>query len=125
RSLRVHAQDRSSGRGRAGRRARCLARRAVRMTAAEARARFATARTARLATTTPAGLPHLVPICFALDGDTILTAIDHKPKRTTALARLRNIAANPPVALLADHYDDDDWSQLWWARADADATAPD
>ena len=83
------------------------------MTAAEARARFAAARVARLATTGP----HLVPICFVLDGDTIWSAIDAKPKRGGELTRLRNIAANPQVAVLADHYEDD-WSRLWWARAD-------
>jgi PPOX class probable F420-dependent enzyme len=46
-----------------------------------------------------------------------VTAVDHKPKRTTALQRLANIAVNPQVAVLVDHYDDD-WEQLWWARAD-------
>ena len=61
------------------------------------------------------------PCTFALLGDaTIVSAVDHKPKRTTALRRLANIAANPRVALLADHYDDD-WEALWWARADGTA----
>ena len=65
--------------------------------------------------------PHVVPCTFALLGDaTIVSAVDHKPKRTTALRRLANIAANPRVALLADHYDDD-WEALWWARADGTA----
>jgi PPOX class probable F420-dependent enzyme len=86
--------------------------------ACAARARFAAARVARLATVTPQGAPHVVPIVFAVDGDTIYSAVDAKPKRTTALARLANVAANPAVAVLADHYCDDDWSQLWWARAD-------
>jgi PPOX class probable F420-dependent enzyme len=88
----------------------------------EARARLGEAPVARLATVSPAGRPHVVPICFALDGDTIVTAIDHKPKRTTALARLRNIEGNPAVAVLADHYDEADWAQLWWVRADGIAT---
>jgi PPOX class probable F420-dependent enzyme len=78
---------------------------------------FATARVARLATVAPDGVPHLVPIVFAVDGDTIYTAVDAKPKRTRALRRLANIVANPQVSVLADHYDDD-WSQLWWVRAD-------
>jgi PPOX class probable F420-dependent enzyme len=78
---------------------------------------LATARVARLATVRPDGSPHLVPICFALDGDTLYTAVDHKPKRTTALQRLANIEANPRACVLADHYDED-WSQLWWARVD-------
>jgi PPOX class probable F420-dependent enzyme len=84
----------------------------------EARERFASARVARLATADAAGVPHIVPLVFALDGDTLYSAVDRKPKRTTDLKRLRNVAANPRVALLADHYADDDWDALWWARAD-------
>jgi PPOX class probable F420-dependent enzyme len=84
----------------------------------EARARFATARVARLATVDGSGRPHLVPIVFALDGDIVYSAVDHKPKRTTALRRLANVATNPAVTLLVDHYDDADWGQLWWVRAD-------
>jgi PPOX class probable F420-dependent enzyme len=88
------------------------------VTTGEARRRFAAARVARLATADAGGVPHLVPVVFAIDGDTILTAVDRKPKRTTALKRLANVRANPHVALLADHYADDDWDALWWARAD-------
>ncbi len=91
------------------------------MTADEARARFAAARVARLAT---AG-PHLVPVCFAIAGDTVWSAVDAKPKRTRELQRLRNIAADPRVALLADHYEDADWSRLWWVRADGTAVVVD
>jgi PPOX class probable F420-dependent enzyme len=87
------------------------------VTAAEARELFAGARVARLATVAATGRPHLVPIVFALDGDVVFSAVDAKPKRTMALKRLENIAANPRVALLADHYDED-WDALWWARAD-------
>jgi PPOX class probable F420-dependent enzyme len=83
----------------------------------EARRRFAAARVARLATADAAGRPHLVPVVFAVDGDTVVSAVDHKPKRTTALRRLANVAENPAVALLADHYAED-WSALWWVRAD-------
>jgi PPOX class probable F420-dependent enzyme len=84
----------------------------------EARRRFLAAPVARLATTGADLRPHLVPISFAaLDQNRLVSAVDHKPKRTTALRRLANIKANPRVALLADHYDED-WSQLWWARAD-------
>jgi PPOX class probable F420-dependent enzyme len=91
------------------------------VTAEEARARLAGARVARLATAAADGRPHVVPCTFALLGDaTIVTAVDHKPKRTTALRRLANIAANPHVAVLADHYADD-WDALWWARADGTA----
>ncbi len=72
---------------------------------------------ARLATVGTAGRPHLVPITFALDGDRIYTVVDAKPKSTTDLRRLRNITADPRVAVLADHYSGD-WDALWWARAD-------
>lgn len=84
------------------------------------RSRLAQSRVARLATVDEAGTPHLVPLVFAVDADRIVSAVDHKPKTTTDLKRLRNIAANPSVALLVDHYDDD-WSQLWWVRADCQA----
>jgi PPOX class probable F420-dependent enzyme len=73
------------------------------------------ARVARLATVAPDGRPHVVPICFAVEDDTLYTAIDQKPKRTRALQRLRNIEANPRVEVLVDHYEED-WSKLWWVR---------
>jgi PPOX class probable F420-dependent enzyme len=85
---------------------------------AQARARFAAARVARLATAGADGRPHLVPICFAVAGDTVYSAVDDvKPKATMRLRRLANVAANPAVCLLADHYDED-WRALWWVRAD-------
>jgi PPOX class probable F420-dependent enzyme len=84
------------------------------MTPAE---RFAGARVARLATVDPTGAPHLVPIVFALVGDVIHTAVDAKPKRHRRLRRLANIAHEARVSVLADHYDED-WSALWWVRAD-------
>jgi PPOX class probable F420-dependent enzyme len=84
---------------------------------AAARALFAAARVARLATVGAGGRPHIVPITFALEGDTLYTAVDDKPKRTRRLRRLENIAANEHVSVLVDHYQDD-WSRLWWARAD-------
>lgn len=89
------------------------------------RERFAGARVARLATVGADGAPHVVPVTFAVDGDAIVFAVDHKPKRTVELKRLRNIAANPAVSLLVDHYAED-WSALWWARADgrAEVRAP-
>jgi PPOX class probable F420-dependent enzyme len=84
------------------------------------RERVRAARVGRLATVTPDGGPHVVPCCFALDGGVVVTPIDHKPKATPALQRLANVRANPRAALLVDAYDDD-WSQLWWVRADGDA----
>jgi len=104
----------------------------MRLSSADARQRLAAARVARLGTVSATGQPHLVPVTFAVDGDgdgdsdgdgdTVYIAIDHKPKSTTRLKRLANIATNPQVTLLADHYDDD-WTQLWWSRADGHATA--
>lgn len=87
------------------------------MTAAEARERFAAAPVARLATADATGHPHLVPVVFAVQGNAIYSVVDAKPKRTPALKRLANVRANPAVSLLADHYDED-WTKLWWARAD-------
>jgi PPOX class probable F420-dependent enzyme len=91
------------------------------VTAAEARRRFAAARVARLATADADGVPHVVPIVFAVacagDRDLIYSVVDAKPKRTTALRRLANVRANPAVSVLVDHYEED-WSTLWWARAD-------
>lgn len=92
-----------------------------RLEPAEARARFSNARVARMATADPGGRPHVVPVVFALDDDLLYSAVDAKPKRTTDLKRLRNLAANPRVALLADHYEED-WTRLWWARADGTAS---
>lgn len=91
------------------------------MTGDDARLRFAEARVARLATADASGRPHVVPMVFAVEDNTIYSAVDHKPKRTTALRRLANIATNPHVAVLTDAYDDD-WERLWWARADGTAT---
>ena len=87
------------------------------LTEEEARTRLSGARVARLATSGSDGQPHLVPVTFAVDGDLIYTAVDHKPKKSANLRRLRNIRENPRVALLADRYDDD-WDMLWWVRID-------
>ena len=91
---------------------------------AAAWSRFATARVARLATVAVDGTPHVVPIVFAVDGDTIYSAVDGKPKRSRQLRRLANIAAQPRVSVLVDQYDED-WSRLWWVRADGAATVHD
>jgi len=115
----------------------------MRMTVELARDRFRTARVARLATVGAGGAPHIVPVTFAvltdeltaaeIDGpaedpdvgsppagtaEVVVFGVDHKPKSTMALQRLANIAAEPRVAFLADHYDED-WSVLWWVRVDA------
>jgi PPOX class probable F420-dependent enzyme len=86
--------------------------------------RFAASPVARLATVSADGAPHLVPIVFAVDGDTIYSAVDGKPKRSRNLRRLANIAAEPRVSVLVDAYSPD-WSQLWWVRADGICTVVD
>ncbi|MGN6205542.1 TIGR03668 family PPOX class F420-dependent oxidoreductase [Humibacter sp.] len=88
---------------------------------ADARERLASARVARLATVRPDGSPHVVPVTFAVEGDLVYTAVDHKPKSARSLLRLENVARHPRVALLADHYSDD-WDELWWVRVDGRAS---
>jgi PPOX class probable F420-dependent enzyme len=73
-----------------------------------------------LSTVRPDGAPHVVPIVFALAGDTVFSAVDAKPKRSRNLQRLANIRAERRCALLVDHYEDD-WQRLWWVRADGTA----
>src|SRR2546421_5107435 len=86
------------------------------MNEAEVRRRLSEARVARLATVDDRGRPHLVPFVFVLDGDTIYSPIDRKPKTTTRLQRLRNIERNPNTTVLADHYEED-WTTARWVRA--------
>ncbi|WP_454854238.1 TIGR03668 family PPOX class F420-dependent oxidoreductase [Promicromonospora soli] len=113
----------------------------MRLDASACRSRFAAARHAYLATADAEGAPHLVPVAFALisaagrttnggapdtgagtpAGDEIVVAVDHKPKSTRDLKRVRNIAENPRVAFLVDRYDED-WAHLWWVRADGVAS---
>jgi PPOX class probable F420-dependent enzyme len=81
----------------------------------EARRRVTAARVGRLASIDPNGRPHVVPICFAVSGDRMVSVVDHKPKRTEKLRRLENVRRHPDVQLVVDHYDDD-WSALWWVR---------
>jgi PPOX class probable F420-dependent enzyme len=78
------------------------------------------ARVARLATTEADGPPHLVPCCFALEGDVLYSAVDEKPKRSRRLKRLENIRRHRGVTVLVDHYEED-WSRLWWVRLRGEA----
>ena len=71
---------------------------------------------ARLATSSADGLVRLVPICFAIVEERFVSAIDHKPKRTQKLQRLDDITTSGVATVLIDHYDDHDWTQLWWVR---------
>jgi PPOX class probable F420-dependent enzyme len=75
------------------------------------------ARVARLATVAADGTPHLVPFCFALLGDVVYSAVDHKPKRDTRLRRFDNVRATGRACVLVDEYAED-WSTLWWVRID-------
>jgi PPOX class probable F420-dependent enzyme len=84
------------------------------------RRRVAQARVGRLATVDAAGKPHIVPVCFALDGERVVMVVDTKPKTTTELRRVSNIRANPAVSLIIDQYDED-WDELWWIRLDGRA----
>ncbi len=76
---------------------------------------LAAARVGHLATASADGLPHVIPVCFALHGTVLYSVLDQKPKRTslTRLRRVRNIQANSQVALVVDHYDED-WDRLWY-----------
>ncbi|MFD9499290.1 TIGR03668 family PPOX class F420-dependent oxidoreductase [Streptomyces sp. NPDC060035] len=89
----------------------------MKLASADARSRFVASPVARLATADATGLPHAVPVTFVVSGDVLYFAIDHKPKTTWNLRRLRNIRENPRVSVLVDHYAAD-WSTLWWVRAD-------
>jgi PPOX class probable F420-dependent enzyme len=82
--------------------------------------RVLSAQVARLATIDPDGRPHLVPIVFAIHGETLYTAVDAKPKRSRRLRRIENARNRPDVTVLADHYEDD-WRRLWWVRLDGRA----
>ena len=69
----------------------------------------------RLATSDAQGIPHVIPICYALMAGMIYSVLDQKPKRSTLtrLRRVRNILANPQVSLVVDHYEEN-WQRLWY-----------
>jgi PPOX class probable F420-dependent enzyme len=71
-------------------------------------------RVGRLATADAAGMPHVIPVCYAIDGHSLYVTIDEKPKRRDRpLKRVRNILENPQAAFVADCWDED-WSRLGW-----------
>jgi PPOX class probable F420-dependent enzyme len=78
---------------------------------------LATHRVARLASVDSRGQPHALPIVYAFDGEQIYTPIDEKPKRAGVyqLQRVRNIQAEPRVAVIVDDYTED-WDQLAWVQ---------
>ena len=81
---------------------------------------LAEARVGRLATVDAAGNPHVVPVCFVLEGEIIYWAVDHKPKASRRLGRLANLEANPVAQLVVDHYAEA-WAELWWVRVSTEA----
>jgi PPOX class probable F420-dependent enzyme len=91
------------------------------MDRAEALFRLARARSGHLATVRPDGLPHVVVVTFAVVDGNVVTAVDHKPKRTERLQRLVNVEANGWASLLVDRYEED-WDRLWWVRLDGPAS---
>jgi PPOX class probable F420-dependent enzyme len=86
----------------------------------DARRRLSEARVGRLATADAGGIPHVVPVVFALDGDSVYWAVDQKPKWTRDLKRLANIRVNPNVELVVDRYVEH-WDRIWWVRASGPA----
>lgn len=83
---------------------------------------LAAARIGHLATSDAAGVPHVIPVCYAFDGRAVYSALDQKPKRTsvTRLRRVRNLETNSKVALVVDHYEED-WGRLWYLLVTGDA----
>ncbi|HUX88504.1 MAG TPA: TIGR03668 family PPOX class F420-dependent oxidoreductase [Chloroflexota bacterium] len=80
---------------------------------ADAWQKLAAYRVARLGTVDPRGRPQVIPICFAVDGSAIYSALDEKPKRVQArdLSRVRNLLAHPEVTVTVDDYSED-WTKL-------------
>lgn len=91
---------------------------------ARARSTLIGARRAVLATVDAGGRAHVVPVCFALRGAELISAIDPKPKRATRLARVRNIERTGRATLLADHYEED-WERLGWVMVEGAARLED
>lgn len=79
------------------------------------RRRVGEARVGRIASVTPRGAPHVVPFVFALDGDTLYSSVDAKPKKSPDLQRIRNVRADPRVQVVVDHYEEP-WEPIWWVR---------
>ena len=86
----------------------------VQLSSSQARL-LASARIGHLSTADTTGAAHVIPICYAFDGRSIYSVLDKKPKRAslTRLRRVKNILANPQVALVVDHYEEE-WTRLWY-----------
>lgn len=92
----------------------------MRLDEAQALARLAAHDHAVLGTVHPVRGVDAVPVVFALDdGGHVGIPVDRvKPKASSHLRREDNLAADPRATLLAEHWDRDDWSRLWWVRAE-------
>jgi len=91
----------------------------MRLAEDEARARLAAHDHGVLCTVHAARGVDAVPVVYAVDGDVVGVPVDRvKPKSSTRLQRERNLEADPRATLLVDHWDRDDWSRLWWVRAE-------
>ncbi|MGZ4224572.1 MAG: pyridoxamine 5'-phosphate oxidase family protein [Solirubrobacteraceae bacterium] len=79
---------------------------------------LASSRVGRLGLLDDDGAPRVLPVTYAITGESLVTAVDQKPKRRSGqeLARVRWLRARPTAALTVDHYDDD-WSALAWVQA--------
>ena len=83
----------------------------------EAMRRASSADHAVLATRNRTGTADVVPVCYSVVGDSLAVPVDSiKPKRSTALGRIRNLERDPRATLLVEHWDPTDWSRLWWVR---------
>ena len=73
-------------------------------------------RIGHLATVDNQNRPIVVPFCFVYSGKAFYSPLDEKPKtvQPERLARVRNIRANPEVAVVIDHYEED-WGKLMFA----------
>jgi PPOX class probable F420-dependent enzyme len=62
-------------------------------------------RVARIATVDPNGTPHVVPVCFALEENTLYVASDYGSRK------IRNLRANEKISVIVDEYEED-WKKL-------------
>ena len=92
----------------------------MRLADGEARARLAAHDHGTLCTVHAERGVDVVPVVYVVDDDGYVgVPVDRvKPKSSSRLQRERNLEADPRAALLVEHWDRDDWSRLWWVRAE-------
>jgi PPOX class probable F420-dependent enzyme len=78
---------------------------------------LAEARVGHLGVVDGHGRPRVLPVTFAVAGDALWSAVDHKPKTSSSaeLARVRWLRQRPASSLTVDFYDDD-WERLAWVQ---------